>query len=582
MPQTANNEMRVFVPITKVDVEKRLVYGTLAAEVPDKAGEIMDYETTKGKIQKWSDAQSEASGGKSLGNIREMHTNIAAGKLTDIVFDDDNKRVEGVSKVVDDSTWNKIVEGVLTGFSIGGGYAKRWIDPENPQLKRYTAEVSEFSYVDNPCQPGATFEVVKADGTVELRKFQTSPSSAQEAQPNMTTTSASTPENMTVPAPQQGWQASDGSFHAKKQDALAKNAELLINAVKDPAEKALAKLDETTTSAPEGEPAPAAAETNATTEGNEGDAPQAGAASDPASEGSGEPAAAPAAETAPEGDAGAAPAEKAAPTGVLKKGLSEVSRAADLLQSLCWLQSSVDWEAMAEKDGSPLPEALKNAVKVLGDWLKAYVVEEVDELFPMEEVEVLELAAKGAPVGALAKFVKDDAELSKAAGADVFVERLEKAMNKTAGAHLAAMFDHHSTMQKCMDGMAKCMKALGMGDDEEDGEMEKLAKSSDLTDEQLTKLAAFDGLKKSFDDLTGKLAAVTERLEKVESTPAATKGIVNTALVTKGHEAGAGAQPDEVTATLNKMIAGAFSPEQTALALTKAALRNPVTISSNQ
>ena len=37
----------VFPPLAKVDTAKRLVYGMLGAEVPDKAGEIFDYESAK-------------------------------------------------------------------------------------------------------------------------------------------------------------------------------------------------------------------------------------------------------------------------------------------------------------------------------------------------------------------------------------------------------------------------------------------------------------------------------------------------------------------------------------------------------
>jgi hypothetical protein len=39
--------MSLFIPITKVDVEQRLVYATLSAEVADKSGEILDYATAK-------------------------------------------------------------------------------------------------------------------------------------------------------------------------------------------------------------------------------------------------------------------------------------------------------------------------------------------------------------------------------------------------------------------------------------------------------------------------------------------------------------------------------------------------------
>jgi|GEM_PF-735803 len=163
--------MALFIPITKVDVAKKLVYGTLSEEVPDKAGEILDYETAKPAFETWSGEFTKASRGKSKGNVRAMHGTKAIGKFTDIAFDDDNKRIMGVAKIVDDAEWNKVLEGVYTGFSIGGGYAKRWQDTENPSLMRYTPVLSEVSLVDNPAVPTATFEIVKSDGTSEARKF---------------------------------------------------------------------------------------------------------------------------------------------------------------------------------------------------------------------------------------------------------------------------------------------------------------------------------------------------------------------------------------------------------------------------
>lgn len=161
----------LFLPITKIDVKKRLVYGTMTEEVPDKSGEIFDYATGKAEVQKWSDDTKKNSKGKSLGNLRAMHSNIAAGKLTDIEYHDADKRIDVITHVVDDNEWKKVEAGVYTGFSIGGGYAKRWTDPTNPALKRYTPRLSELSLVDNPCVPTALFEVVKEDGSHEMRKF---------------------------------------------------------------------------------------------------------------------------------------------------------------------------------------------------------------------------------------------------------------------------------------------------------------------------------------------------------------------------------------------------------------------------
>ena len=98
-----------------------------------------------------------------------MHGRVAAGKLTDIAFDDDEKRILVSAQIVDDDEWRKVQEGVYTGFSQGGRYVKRWPDPETG-LTRYTAEPTEISLVDLPCLPGATFEVIK-DGAVEKRAF---------------------------------------------------------------------------------------------------------------------------------------------------------------------------------------------------------------------------------------------------------------------------------------------------------------------------------------------------------------------------------------------------------------------------
>ena len=165
------DDMNIFIPITKVDAARRLVYGVVTAEAPDIAGEVCDYASTKPLYQKWSQKFADATDGKSFGNLRAMHSNIAAGKLVDIAYDDAHKRIEICGKVVDDAEWAKVEEGVYTGFSQGGRYLKRWPDPDEPKLMRYTAEPVEVSLVDHPCLPEATFAVVKADGSTELRKF---------------------------------------------------------------------------------------------------------------------------------------------------------------------------------------------------------------------------------------------------------------------------------------------------------------------------------------------------------------------------------------------------------------------------
>lgn len=160
-----------FIPLAKVDIPRREVWGWAAEERPDKSGEIMDYARSKPHFMEWSDAIHKASGGKSLGNVRSMHTNIAAGVLIALDPRDDVRKLYVGARIVDDQEWRKVESGVYTGFSIGGSYADRWPDPDNPLLKRYEAVPAEISLVDNPCMYGAQFEIVKADGLTEHQTF---------------------------------------------------------------------------------------------------------------------------------------------------------------------------------------------------------------------------------------------------------------------------------------------------------------------------------------------------------------------------------------------------------------------------
>lgn len=163
--------LNLFARLTKVDEEKRLVYGRATEEVVDRAGEIMDYATSKPYFEKWSGDVAKATDGKSVGNLRAMHNNIAAGKLTAIDFLDAEKAIDICAKVVDDAEWDKVLEGVYTGFSIGGDYVKRWADAEL-SARRFTANPCEISLVDLPCVPTASFfSIEKADGSVMQKAF---------------------------------------------------------------------------------------------------------------------------------------------------------------------------------------------------------------------------------------------------------------------------------------------------------------------------------------------------------------------------------------------------------------------------
>lgn len=172
--------MNLFIPITKVDETRREVWGVAAEEAPDKSGEIMDYVLSKPRFAAWSKSISDATGGKSLGNVRAMHQSIAAGKVIDMRFDDESKRVYIGARIVDDNEWRKVTEGVYTGFSVGGRYGSQKYEGG---LMRYEAIPAEVSIVDNPCMQGATFSMVKANGMTEQVPFAAaSPELAKAAQ----------------------------------------------------------------------------------------------------------------------------------------------------------------------------------------------------------------------------------------------------------------------------------------------------------------------------------------------------------------------------------------------------------------
>lgn len=162
--------MKVFAQLSKVDEEKRLVYGIAAKQMVDHSGEQMDYAKSKPNFIAWSDTMLKDSNGLSMGNIRAMHGNIAAGKMVDMTFDDTDMSISICAKVVDDNEWQKVLEGVYTGFSMGGKYGKRWKDGD---VTHYVAVPTEISLVDRPCIPDAKFfDIQKADGSTMQKAFQ--------------------------------------------------------------------------------------------------------------------------------------------------------------------------------------------------------------------------------------------------------------------------------------------------------------------------------------------------------------------------------------------------------------------------
>ena len=136
------------------------VTGILTSEALDSDQERCDYDSTKPYYMKWSEACSKRSHGKSLGNVREQHDpKKAVGKLVKIEYDDEEKRILGSAFIRDPLTAQKCMDGILTGFSHMGKYVDVWkVNGE----RWYTADPLEQSVVDEPANPEAIFDVDEA------------------------------------------------------------------------------------------------------------------------------------------------------------------------------------------------------------------------------------------------------------------------------------------------------------------------------------------------------------------------------------------------------------------------------------
>ena len=133
--------------IARIDEEERMVWGYGTREdMMDSYGTIIDLDSVRACLPeylKWR-------------NVREMHQPSAVGTAEDITVDDTGVML-GVH-VVDDSAWNKVREGVYKGFSIGG--KKDYQDGDRVFLR----EITEFSLVDRPANPGCTINEYRLYG----------------------------------------------------------------------------------------------------------------------------------------------------------------------------------------------------------------------------------------------------------------------------------------------------------------------------------------------------------------------------------------------------------------------------------
>lgn len=152
-------------PIDMIKKEERIVSGIATADNIDKSGDIVEFSASLEAFKNWG------------GNIREMHAPIAVGKAInfepiEITAQDGTKynaiKVDAyISKGAQD-TWEKILDGTLKAFSIGGKIVEKIESAEKMFrgrpvniIKQYM--LGELSLVDNPANALAVVDIIKMD-----------------------------------------------------------------------------------------------------------------------------------------------------------------------------------------------------------------------------------------------------------------------------------------------------------------------------------------------------------------------------------------------------------------------------------
>jgi hypothetical protein len=149
---TEGTSVRLSMPFAKVDEERRIVSGFATLDNLDKQDDIVTQEASVAAFEKFK------------GNIREMHQPLAVGKLVsfkqDRYFDPSTKKFYNgvyvsayVSKGAQD-TWEKVLDGTLSSFSIGGNIHK-WDDAIDEKTQKAIRiikdyDLFELSLVDSP------------------------------------------------------------------------------------------------------------------------------------------------------------------------------------------------------------------------------------------------------------------------------------------------------------------------------------------------------------------------------------------------------------------------------------------------
>ena len=367
--------LNMLARITKVDEARREVWGRLAQEVPDKSGEIWDYESSLPHFMEWSKAFSDATDGKSLGNLRAMHGKVAAGKFIAVTPVPADKAIDVGAKVVDDNEWKKVMEGVYTGFSIGGSYvegSRKTEKIDGQDFVRYTAKPAEGSLVDNPCIPTAKFfDIIKADGVVVKTEFKA---------PDLEVAGTDDEVAEFAKLMKDGGLSMADAIKAVKSISTAKATEdALLETIAD-MEKREFNADERKQAAKTGAAMPDGSFPIHTVADLKNAVRAYGRAKDKEAAKAHIIKRAKALKATDELPEDWMKDGKKAVGGKLAKGMYSVQDLAGCLAMLAGIARSAEWEAQEEEDDSPIPAKLRNAVDDLMEVFKEMAAEEADEL----------------------------------------------------------------------------------------------------------------------------------------------------------------------------------------------------------
>ncbi len=166
------DNLHLSVPFTKVNRENRTVSGFATLDNVDQTGDVVTAEASLKAFEGFR------------GNIREMHTPLAVGKLVsfkpETYYDQNTKKFYNgvyvttyISKGAQD-TWEKVLDGTLSGFSIGGKIyeSDNEVNKSTGQTVRFIKgyDLIELSVVDSPANELCNiFSIEKMNGQMVFK-----------------------------------------------------------------------------------------------------------------------------------------------------------------------------------------------------------------------------------------------------------------------------------------------------------------------------------------------------------------------------------------------------------------------------